>query len=317
MERNRTIDFMKFILSIGVIAIHAQVFFFVSPVLYKTITMGLLRIGVPFFFVVSGYFYYQRIMQGKETKSYIMKLIKIFLTFEAIEIIFLLVPMSSSLQPNAMIGYLWTALSVGLGGAYWFLISLILSLIFLTLFWKKKKIYPLLIIGLLLYLFVFTIDSYGGFFKGTEIQLLASLHTSLWKWPQAGLCSSLFYLSLGALIYEKKPKIPYLNIALILSLIGLMLEAYFLQSHGAMDGNCYVMLIISVPLLVMWCLNHPQLSFDTSRLGKMSLYIYMVHPIVLSLIRWLFPIPYEFLFIFAAIISVAIAYRITSKNYYA
>ncbi|MEG0367727.1 MAG: acyltransferase family protein [Coprobacillus sp.] len=113
--RNRSIDLMKFIFSICIIAIHAQVFLNTNLMLYQTIVMGLMRIAVPFFFIAAGYFYYQRITLKQETKPYIMKLVQLFLIFETIEIVFYLLPALGYIEPQAILSYLWTALTIGLG----------------------------------------------------------------------------------------------------------------------------------------------------------------------------------------------------------
>ncbi|MEG0367726.1 MAG: hypothetical protein RR585_12875 [Coprobacillus sp.] len=184
----------------------------------------------------------------------------------------------------------------------------------MTWFWKKEKVNTFLIIGFLLYLSVFTIDSYAGFFEGTMIQKGLAFHTAIWTWPQAGLTSSLFYLSIGAWIYQKKPILKHIFFYLSLALVALFFEAYFLQTHGAIDGNCYVSLMICTPLLFMACLQYPYIPFDTARIGKMSLYIYMVHPFVLSMIRVCAMLSNEMLFVIATPITIGIAYLLTKPR---
>lgn len=315
MQRNQTIDFMKLIMSISIIAIHSQIFGHTSPILYYTITMGLLRIAVPLFFVISGYYYYQKLQKNQSTKQYLLHLFKIFLVFEGIELLLYTPFMIHQLQGINIIFYLWKAISVGLGGAYWYIISLLLSLLILTPLWKKTKIIPMLLIGFIIYLCVFTVDSYAGFFTDTNIQALANKHTYIWTWPQAGLCSSLFYLSLGAFIYKYQPKIKIHGIWVIISLLFLMIEAWYLQRNIALDANCYLSLFICIPTIFIYLLQHPYLPFNTHKLGKMSLYIYMIHTIVLTILRTVLPSlgqNLELLFIVATFISLLISYFIVS-----
>lgn len=312
MQRNETLDFMKFIFSICIIAIHTSVFKYFNSTLYYTIPMGLMRIAVPFFFVTSGYFFYQRLQDNKDSKSYILRLIKIFIIFEGAEVL-IYTPALLFSHNFHILPYLWKMISVGLGGIYWYLISLILSFVIVTPLWKKKRINPTLIIGLILYLMVFSVDSYSMIFNQTRIHSLAKIHTCIWTWPQAGLCSSLFYLSVGALIYQKKPKITYSKVFLVLSLICLIVESYLLQSHGASDANCYISLIIGTPLLFIEVLKHPNMKIHTNQLGKMSLYIYAVHPIVLNIFGLVIPQDLP-LFLIGSIISIIIAYLIIKRQ---
>lgn len=308
-NRNETIDLLKFIFSICIIMIHAQLFKS-QQILYSTITMGLARIAVPFFFITSGYYFYQKVYLKQDVRSYFMKIIKLYLVFELIEVLIYTIPLLPTIQKYGVLPYLWKIMSVGLGGIYWYLISLILSLLILLPFWKKHSIIPLLCMSLVLYLLVFTNDSYGFYFENTTLQNISKLHTYIWTWPQAGLCSSLFYLSLGALIYQLQPRVSYLSLKLFLSIICLMVEACFLQTHGAYDGNCYLMLMITTPLLFLWALQHETLNINTIFLSKLSIYIYMIHPIVLNIIQFIFHISSFLLFIVTTIITICIAYMV-------
>lgn len=312
MERNKAIDLTKFVMSICIIGIHSQIFKNMSLSLYNVIPMGIMRIAVPLFFVISGYYFYQRLQQGKETKNYISSLVKLFLIFEAIELVLYLPAYMMQGEFNIFL-YLWKSLSTGLGGAYWYIISLIISFVVVKQSWKKQKILPIMIVGIMLYLIVFSVDSYAGLFDGTTIQKVASIHTLIWTWPQAGLCSSLFFVSLGAYIYQKKPQFKVSLIHVLLSIALLGAEAYFLQSSIALDANCYLTLFICVPVIFLYLLQHPYISFETKQLGQMSTYIYMSHPIVLSVLRAMSPImstQYEILFISATLICILIAYTL-------
>lgn len=318
MSRNKTIDFFKFAFSVGIIAIHIQFMKNFTPQLYNITAQGLLRMGVPFFFVVSGYYYYGRIQNNYDTNSYIKKLIKLFLTFTIIEsLLYLIGSLWIFTNPFALLQYIFRSLVVGQGGIYWYMFSLILSLVLLTPMWKKKKIKPLLIVGLILYLLTATNDVYGALFTGTFIQNIAKINTLLFAWPQAGLCSSLLWLSLGAILYEYKPEYKNLNTRLIVSLVVLVGEALVFQNTGAYDANCYLSLIFAVPLLILFIFKNDFISFETKRLGLMSTYMYMAHPIVIILFRWTIPFlnsTNELLFLLTMIVTTTISYFLTKPK---
>ena len=313
MKRNPTIDLLKLVFSFGVIGIHAQLFKEINTPLWSILTMGLFRIGVPFFFVTSGYFYYQKIVNQQEIKPYILKLVKLFLMFEVMEV---LIYTPFIIQGGNVLNHIWSALSVGLGGAYWYITSTIITLLLVTPLWKKKKIIPTLLVGLIFHFIILTNDSYSSFFQGTWIQEIAKIHTSIWRWPQAGLGSSLFYLSLGAYLFEKEPKIKQINFLLMGSMIGLMIEAYFLQMRGANDGNGYLFLFICAPLLFMYAKQRP-INLDFPLMGKMSLYVYMIHPFFLIVSRIIVSFIYpsnELAFIFCSLLTVTLSFVISKKD---
>jgi len=285
--RNQSIDFNRFLLSIGIIAIHAGAFKTCTP-LYSSLTMGLFRIGVPFFFITAGYYYHQKIMQNRETTSYLLKLVKLYLKFTLMTIL-LYVPLvffyfnqsnvtSASLAaPAQPVGVLiFRTITAGINPSYWYLTSSLLSLLILTPLWKRKCDLPPVIIGAMLYLVMLTNDSYSFLTLGL-IQHLAKLHTELWMWPQAGLCSSLLFIGLGGLIsrYESEIKV---SMPLLCGLIALLIvEACWTQSHHPADGNGYLTMIVAAPVYFLYLLQHPHLPFQTDTLGQMSLYIYLLH----------------------------------------
>ena len=76
-----------------------------------------------------------------------------------------------------------------------------------------------------------------------------------------------------------------MTFGIILFSVLLMAEAYLTQSSGAYDGNCYLSLIPLTALLFILALVHDPISFDTSKLGAVSLYVYLIHPIAVSVMR--------------------------------
>ena len=318
MTRNKTIDFFKFIFSIGIIAIHIQFLKNWTPQFYNITADGLFRLGVPFFFVVSGYYYYGRIQNNYDTKGFIKKLIKLFLIFTSIESAIYLVSLWwQLLSPTGILLYIYKSITVGQGGIYWYMFSLILSLVILTPMWKKKKIKPLLIVGLILYLITATNDAYGAIFAGSFIQTIAKVNTYLFCWPQAGLCSSLLWLSIGAVLYEYKPEYTNINKRLLIALIALIAEALIFKNTGAYDANCYISLIFATPLLFLFILKNDFIQFETKRLGLMSTYMYMVHPMVIIVLRWVIPFlnsTNELLFLITVIITTSISYLLTKPK---
>ena len=141
-----------------------------------------------------------------------------------------------------------------------------------------------IVVGLLLYFVAMTNDSYSSLFLGTNLQKLSLIHTQIWTWPQAGLGESLLFVSIGMKIYETNRQDRCNIYMLIVSFIMLFFESYFLQSMSPKDANCYISLIFCAPLLFIECLKKFRISFNTELLGKISMYIYMTHPIVLAII---------------------------------
>lgn len=287
---NKSINLIRWLMAICVIIIHSELFKPINFTLYTLINNGICRLAVPFFFITSGYFFYHKLANHHNTTTYFYKLIKILLIFTTIEII---IYGPFYYNGSNLLQLIWRTVSVGMGGIYWYLISLLAGLFILKFFWTRKIIISGLVIGLVLYLIACTNDAYYGLFINNPIQTIASIHTKLFTWPQAGLCSCLLYLSIGALIYQYQPHLRMIKIIMPLSIIALLIEAFCLSYFNiACDYNCYLMLIITTPLLFIYLLDDPFNISDqySYYFRQSSLYIYMLHPFFLNIIPLFIPL---------------------------
>ena len=273
-SRNHTIDALKLLFAFLIIAIHVQLFRD-HPVLFSCTTQSLFRIGVPFYFIVSGYYFAGKAGDRETSRRYILRLLKIYAVFEAVDLL-LTVPVMAYLRQDPLV-ILLRVLTSGVNGIYWYLISLILTCVLCRPLWEKKKTKHLIAAGLVLYLLAMTDDSYAGFFAGTKLQEIVHMHTLIWRWPQAGLAQSVLYLSLGVWLRQDQIRVKNPGLLFLFSTVLLVLEGLFAQMHGATDANCYFSLLAAAPLLFLWALEHPDEVQYPDRLRDLSLYVYMTH----------------------------------------
>lgn len=320
MSRNRTIDFLRFIFSLMIIAVHTDLFVDVSTPLYYIYSLGLARASVPFFFIVSGFFYRQGQLKKKSRKAYFIKIIKYWLIFITLDL--LIVGPFYYHEFDSVVSFIYKYIFCGISGSYWYFTSLLLSLLVLDKVFKKGYAKIAVWIGLVFYLFAMTHDSYSFIFKNTSIYALSEIHTKICvMMPQAGFGESIFFLSIGSIFAEYKDKLIQwakdnsfiLKVMLTLFVILLILESYITMSNKAFDGNCYFSLIVLPALLFVFALSFDPIRFDTSRIGEMSLYIYLIHPILKSLIH-LLNLHSIVSMLICLIVSVGLSYFITSKK---
>ena len=291
MKRNRTIDLLRFILSLLIVPIHADLFVDVSRPLFLCFSLGLVRVGVPFFFIVSGYYLRDRVERGKSIRGNMLRFLKRWILFILLDLAITGIYYYPT-YPDSL-AFIHKVLFTGLSDAYWFMPMLIISQLILIPVFRKGYISAALFIGLVMYLFAMTHDSYSFIFEGTWIYRLSGLHTDLFIFPQSGLVESIFFLSIGGWIHQNREKVfmklknanRQLVLGIVLFSVLLMLEAYLTQSSGAYDGNCYLSLIPLPTLLFLWALVFDPVAFDTRDLGAMSFYIYLIHPIAVSVMR--------------------------------
>ncbi|RFU65024.1 acyltransferase family protein [Peribacillus glennii] len=285
MERNTTIDFIKFFAIFAVVVIH------VFP---RDHHIGLFvldnfsRFAVPFFFTASGYLFGKKIIYTGDSldyfNKYLVKMIKLYVSWLFFYIIFdfLNVYKESADLEKAMEQY-WNHFSFldltyygsGTSGyQLWFLSALIWSVIILFAFFKLQKVKFLLIVSLVLHLIGLCGQSYSVFFDFPYI-------------TRDALFFGLFYTSLGSCFaFDKTFKKARLFTAkTYLSLIVFFFniqaaEGYILEKIlSGRHGEYFLSTIFLTFFLFLFALNNPSLGegLFTAKIGARAVGIYIVH----------------------------------------
>lgn len=204
----------------------------VHPIL-ASIVNSFDSLAVPFFFIVAGYFFFNRIekleneAQKKEYAiSYLLKTLKIYLVWSVV-----LLPSRLILSKSSMLGVLlkWFRTVFFIGDAQlWYLNALLIGLI-LILILKKSKINDtwIMLIGVVFFiagifvqkqLDVASVNGYAGFWK---------LYYMIWgKTIKNGVFMGMFYCMLGTLI-QKIPQTKTVFICTISAFILYVVGVYF------------------------------------------------------------------------------------------
>lgn len=210
----------------------------VHPIL-ASIVNSFDSLAVPFFFIVAGYFFFNRIekleneAQKKEYAiSYLLKTLKIYFVWSVV-----LLPSRLILSKSSMLGVLlkWFRTVFFIGDAQlWYLNALLIGLI-LILILKKSKINDtwIMLIGVVFFiagifvqkqLDVASVNGYAGFWK---------LYYMIWgKTIKNGVFMGMFYCMLGTLI-QKIPQTKTVFICTISAFILYVVGVY--EYYGAAE----------------------------------------------------------------------------------
>ncbi|BCZ46669.1 hypothetical protein psyc5s11_27360 [Clostridium gelidum] len=291
------IDVLRLVFAALVVSIHTMAFKSINEDLWIATSMGIARLAVPFFFIVTGYFLYNRINSEKEPKSTLKRLLILYVSWVLIEIITLF-PMVLSNLGTSPIFLIERLLFMGITGSLWYISSLIIAIFVISPLLKKDKILLLIIIGFVLYLFGATGDTYFGLFEKTMITHLINGYTGVFVMPQIGITESIIFVSIGAAVnkYKFNEKIKNAGLLSIISIILLLIETFVLNKTGiAKDANMYLSAIIAAPLILVWAINC-NISIST-RISKAcrdySLGIYCSHQIIMIWIAMFAPMLFE------------------------
>lgn len=292
-ERNKYIDFVKYVASILIIAIHTSLFKDYNEILYFAFVNVICRLAVPFFAISTGYFMTRKfdLAKGKKDKKsiFIKQWKKLFLIYLIWSIVYLikLVPMWLEIDWFSFRAF------VDFGFAFlfskpfyhmWYILSVLyaLPLFFICLRVLNKKFY----IWLAGCLWIIKVLIYGYsqwiFSSFTEILQIFEIFSGI----RDGIFCILPLMLLGAYVYyQKDRKKTFYLISFIIFSILHFIEAFALQYCGQENVSFIIfvfptsyslfnlILNFKIGIKEQWC----------KILGGASLFIYLVHPLVLEL----------------------------------
>ena len=252
------IDLFKFLAAFLIASIH------ISPVISYGVFPDFLlrnyfaRIAVPYFFVASGFFLFQKISLRDFDKTiftaYAKKILKFYVIWSVIYLPWNLKNRIFPLEKNfvlEMLDLIREILFVGYG-QFWYLHATIVAVLLIMLCFKFRL--PLQItffISFCLYLIGLVPQSYTGLldlirnapFLWNALKVVQGIMTT----TRNGIFDGFFFMTLGALF----SKMPHIRISLKKAVVGffcsmilLLVEALFLNAiHWSKDYNMYLFLI--------------------------------------------------------------------------
>ncbi|WP_195263510.1 acyltransferase family protein [Clostridium sp. 1001275B_160808_H3] len=318
-QRYDSVNIMRMVSALLVIAIHTSIFGSINQTANDIVTKGISRIAVPFFFISTGYFMFKNINRQGYIKSFIKRLVKIYLIIGVIDVLLIMPYVSVRLQ-GGFIKALQVILIGGITESLWYVPAIILSVLVVSVFIKKNWVKPLVIVSILLYIIGLLGDSYYGLIVNTPLEKIVDIYKMLFINTRNGITFSVPFVAIGALMAKgniansiKNIKYAVLGFSILLGIEGYLLNA----NNIAIDTNMYISLILLVPAIFLCLLN---LKFEISErtsniLREMSLWVYCVHEtIMLMLLIYVGNFNTIMMFLIVSSISIFIAYLISAKK---
>lgn len=241
-------DLLKFVLSILVVVLHCEIL--------PTFFLPLLRMAVPLFFIMSGYFFFLKIKNMDKASSmlvlnrYVLRICKLYLFW-----LVALLPMTiyfhmdwfDSGLVNFILKFIKGILFSGTFKASWFLSATVIgtiSVYYLSRFSNNRLI---LIIGLLLYLLCAIDSNYYYLFNNCFVidHTLMTLRHLLGMLPYSCLYS-IIWIAIGKILAENNfhisAKFTYIILIAFISLF--CLEFLIIRKYNlALDSTSYLCLL--------------------------------------------------------------------------
>lgn len=250
-EINLNLNFFKLMCAFLVIMIHVNVFYNESQILNFIFVQVFPRIAVPFFFMISGYFFKNGLLK-RETKqdqevylkTKIMKLIKMY---TLVSLLYFFIELLGSLDQvfnkDFLISYIFKFFIDGVYYHLWFFIALI----YYTILYYKLEKYQMFLycISIFCYIIGLFFHAYSFVVKDISIFKFIFSHVYLYDNFRRIITYGFPFYILGTQISAWKNK-KYINGGLILSISLFFIEIFWL--YGFSKSRSYTITIFLYPM---------------------------------------------------------------------
>lgn len=287
-----TIDLLKFVFSIFVVLIHTEFFMFLPDPIRWYINKIFLRIAVPFFFVINGFFLYDKITNAKDItfinlKQYNKRLIKIYSLYEGAYIslyIFKELILGNSIS-NLFIETFKTLIFYPIG-ALWYVWALILSIIIIIIINNyidiKKYLWKIFFISFCLYIIGLLFNTYYFIISETSFKTIAMSYNNIFLTSRNVLFVGFPLIFLGLvtkwIIHNFRITKKFSIIIYIFSFFIYILELLLVKGLPHMDDNSmFLSFYILIPSLVIMASKNNIKNLKGNNLRYLSTFIYYHH----------------------------------------
>lgn len=243
-------DILKLCLALFVVAIHTNLF---PMVLYPW-----LRIAVPMFFMLTSYFFFQKIQnrgeeeQKKIRKTFVLRNIRLYVFWFVV-----CLPVTLILRKDRYLAVgLWSGLaeflrSLFFGSTFmasWYISSAVIGVLVIYFLTKKNRWHIALLVSALSFVFVTLYSSYYAQFPSDGLFVrVAEVCCAVLNVPTGTFLTSVLWIFLGKCFAENKLRFPSLWhswVLLAVSCVGLYAEwRYGIRLSGAYHNDSYFMLL--------------------------------------------------------------------------
>lgn len=328
VSRNSSIDFFRYICAIMVIAIHTKPFTDVNGNLGFIFSEITTRVGVPFFFCVSGYYYIQKLENGRPLNKYLIKLMLPYVVWSCVYFLLDFIQWGhedlSSFAFNCIYGFF-------ISGSYyhfWFFPALIYSVILTTIIFKSKLKKLLIPISIVLYIFgcigcayykiSVNIPVFGKLFESQYFDLIRRI--LLMGFPF--FISGYVVFKLNSHFSKNFSQIKSLSAIFISTL--LWLSEIYIVCKFEIQKNIVITLFL-YPLLVaimLYLVNYPhrELYKISNHTGVIANFAYYSHPLLIVIINKIYStvlndgISETTMFILVVIIATLLGYILSCSQ---
>lgn len=259
------VDIAKYVSALLVVCIHTFPFLEISET-FNTYWLGTLcRVAVPFFFTVSGYFFFKKWSESEEEnldnlKAYLFRLFKLYAIWTVIYLPYTMLDQYiAGFSVMGIVSYIRNFFFTGSYYHLWFLPALMVGTAIVYWLYKEKGLMTTLKVALGLYIVGYLINVYTPIWGSIPgINFLFAFFTKIFVTSRNGFFFGPIFIALGLLL-SKTARLPE-KVSLIgfgVSFLGVILEMTIYNLLGIYcDLTCmYLLLVPAIFFLVNFLLK--------------------------------------------------------------
>lgn len=271
---NKLIDDLRIVAAILVVAIHTAPFVEFNEVFSYIITNIIGRLAVPFFFVLSGYFLFRKfkyLTKEEQYQSFIKTELSLLKTYALTFIIY--IPVWIYLHGIDVTLFVKDLLWDGLHYHLWYFPALIVGIAIVYFLNKHLKFDHIFIVVVLLYLVGALFNVYGPLLPEALVNLMGNTRNGIFFAP--------LFIFIGLFLALKKLR--FNNVIVLISVVLFLFEPLLLYFTNLSDplNAMFLTLPITVYFLMTKVLAHKGRTHNSLFYHNVSLYIYVIHPVVI------------------------------------
>lgn len=310
------IDIFKLIFCIMVVSIHTNILKIFPKDVDWYVTNLLFRLAVPFFFITSGFFFGRKILSKNNnlketTKKYCIRL--------SIPLVFwLLIGLPHMIYERYDVRLLHTIKELIKEtifypyGALWYIYALLIAIIILYFFYKRKKYILPVIIGFILYIFALVCNSY--YFVIDNIPILKKIvdtYMKIFVSARNGIFVGILFVSLGVLLAKyidkiKNIKLRYPIIITIVLYLMLIVEVYVVKGRNVLDDSSIYIITPFISTMIVYLLIVLSRNKAHPKIRNLSTGIYFIHRPIIGYLLMIFPTLSDERIIFIVVLPLSI-----------
>ena len=285
------IDLFRMAAAFLVIAIHTAPFASIDPALDDTVTYTLGRIAVPFFLATTGFFVLGRHRNGSilASRSFRRQLKKLCALYAIATFLYLPITIYAGNLPDSLPAALQALVFEGTFYHLWYFPAAILGCLIVAFLLDRFGMKAALTTAIALYLVGIFGDSYYGIAcQADAVRSFYDAAFSVSPHTRNGLFFAPIFLLIGVAVSKRQTRNPRLSVCvwgLCLSVVALLAEGALVHGFGLDRHDSMYFLLVPTTYLLLAVLARLKFSIDASWARDLSLWLYILHPLGIVLVR--------------------------------